>query len=512
MSDSSTSRGAVGSEELGEKHLTLTDAVAQSVGFMGPVFVVAFIIGLVVGAGPAGRGAGAATPVAIILAAIGVAALGWIISRYASRIAAAGSLYDYVTHGFGEQVGFVAGWAYYGGAVMLAAAVPVFVGGVTADFLSSTYNIHIPYWVLDLTYSGILFCLLYFGVRISTRVQLTLVVTSATVISVFLLSIIVRGGHGGNSLEPFKPSASVDGWSGIFYGVLYAILAFVGFEGAANLGEETAAPKRAIPRAIFLAIGIVGVYYVLASYAQAIGFGLDGKAWASNPAPLFSLAAPKSQGGFGSNVLLDFVQILVILDIIAVGLGTAVTATRGVFALARDRRIPGALAKVDRRWGTPVASTLFVVLVGVAFVLWVRLGHGVLSLQIPGAPPGTNFPEYFPLFAWMAGFGGFALTVVYATIALSGVKGLWPYENKAGLLVAGVVGFVVSAGAIFGSIYKVTGASAKIPLFAAGWIVLGIVVALVLNAQGKFRPALSLTREGAVSVPGLPERPPTSEL
>ena len=84
-------------ESLGTTHtrLKLVDAVAQSVGFMGPVFSIAFLVPLVMGITSAtGNGAGVAAPLAVLIAAIGVLAFGWIIAEYARRIHAAGSLYD----------------------------------------------------------------------------------------------------------------------------------------------------------------------------------------------------------------------------------------------------------------------------------------------------------------------------------------------------------------------------------------------------------------------------------
>jgi hypothetical protein len=72
-----------GYEQLGGQRLSLVDAVAQSVGFMGPVFVSAIILPLIVSGGFAGRGAGVATPFAIVLSLIGVLALGWIIAAWA---------------------------------------------------------------------------------------------------------------------------------------------------------------------------------------------------------------------------------------------------------------------------------------------------------------------------------------------------------------------------------------------------------------------------------------------
>src|SRR5687768_12563573 len=117
-----------GYERLGEKRLTLIDVIAQSVGFMGPVFSAAFLIPLIAGFSASGRGAGIATPLAVLLAAVGTFALGWIVAQYARRVHAAGSLYDYVAMGFGDRIGAMAGWVYYGATTILASAIAVRVG------------------------------------------------------------------------------------------------------------------------------------------------------------------------------------------------------------------------------------------------------------------------------------------------------------------------------------------------------------------------------------------------
>ena len=107
-------------ERLGAKVLSLPDVIAQSVGFMGPVFSSAFVIPLVVGViSASGKGGGVASPLSVLLAAVGVFALGWIVSSYVKEIHAAGSLYDYVTRGLGERMGTAAGWLYYGGVTVL---------------------------------------------------------------------------------------------------------------------------------------------------------------------------------------------------------------------------------------------------------------------------------------------------------------------------------------------------------------------------------------------------------
>ena len=72
-----------GYERLGAKVLALPDVIAQSVGFMGPVFSSAFVIPLVIGViSASGKGGGVASPISVLIAAVGVFALGWIVSSY----------------------------------------------------------------------------------------------------------------------------------------------------------------------------------------------------------------------------------------------------------------------------------------------------------------------------------------------------------------------------------------------------------------------------------------------
>jgi amino acid transporter len=465
-----------GYERLGAKKLSLIDVIAQSVGFMGPVFSAAFLIPLIAGLGAAGKGAGIATPFAVLLAAIGVFALGWIVATYARRLHAAGSLYDYVSQGLGDKVGAVAGWLYYGGTTVLASAIAVLIGGLIHDILLGEYNLEpLPGWAWSLIYVVAVFLVMYLGVQISTRVQLTLALVSAAVVLAFFIYVIAKVG-GDNSLKAFNPGEAADGWSGIFYGIMYGVLIFVGFETAANLAEETAEPKRSIPRAVLLTVVIVTVFYVIASYAQVAGFGFDLKniLGPAAAAPLFALGSPTSQGGYGSTLILRILEVVVVLDIAAVGLGAAVASTRGIFALARDRRIPAPLASVSASRGTPVGAIVFVSLWSLAMVV---LGQNSTVFALP------QQPEYFSLFAWLSTFGAFALVVVYAALSLGAFREGQHIGNPAGLYVAAVLGIAISGLAIFGAIWKVPAPTNLTVAYALGWLVLGVVVTLAVKGR-----------------------------
>ncbi|MEY4225787.1 MAG: hypothetical protein RL190_544 [Actinomycetota bacterium] len=473
---------ASGGEKLGSGNLSLLDVIAQSIGFIGPVFAAAFFIPTIVGASLNGKGAGLASPVSILITMVGMCAVAWIISRFARRIHAAGSLYDYVTEAFGQRIGFVAGWVYYGGVIALTLAIGLAFGG----FLSLTLLNHPdwfladwPWWIWSVGFWVIAGVMLFRGVAISTRVQLVLGLGSFIIILVFSIWVILKvAGDTGLSGAPFNPSSSDQGWNGIFFGILYAAIMFIGFESSANLAEETSNPRRHLPLAIFGSAIAVGVFYLIVTYSQAVGFGLSVEQWLANFPPLYALAADPNYGGstFG-----ELIQWLVVIDIAAVGLGTATASSRGVFALARDGRLPSFLGKMHARYKTPYVASTILAVASIALIAIIAGTNGLMA--VGEMDPG----EWFPMFNWLATFGGFMMVAIYLAICVAAFKGM-PGESTGLLALAGIIGGLVSIGAIYGVIVQY----ADIPTYnrvwwiAVLWLVAGAVVMALLNARGTF--------------------------
>ncbi|HEY2286034.1 MAG TPA: hypothetical protein VGH88_09865, partial [Streptosporangiaceae bacterium] len=217
-------------ERLGARRLALPDLIAQSVGFMGPVFAAAFLIPLVAGViSPSGRGAGAAAPLSVLIAAIGVLALSWIVSYCVRAVQAAGSVYDYVSRGLGARVGTAAGWLYYGGMTILLAGLLLLIGGFLQATIEAEFGVRpLPGWAWTLLALAAVAAAGYFGARVSARSQLVLAGASMLVVAAFFVTVIVRLGRA-NSWRPFSPAAAGSGWSGILFGIFYGVLLFAGF-------------------------------------------------------------------------------------------------------------------------------------------------------------------------------------------------------------------------------------------------------------------------------------------
>jgi amino acid transporter len=462
----------------GRRKLSLIDAIAQSVGLMGPVFSIAFLVPLVVGLISAtGKGAGTAAPLSVIIAAVGVVGLGWIVAEYTRKIQAAGSLYDYVTDGLGGRVGTASGWLYYTGMLALGAGILPMIGGTIHDTIQGEFNkAPLPYWAWYVILLALVGTILYFGVALSTRTQLTLALLSISVVLVFSIYVIVKSAGLHHISSGFSPSGSPDGWKGIFFGVLYGVLLFTGFETSANLGEETEHPQRNIPRAVLTAVLAIAGFYVIGSFAQVAGFHFSLTEIGKNVgAPLFGLAGPPSAGGYAGVGIRRLVELVVILDMIAVLIGCAVSASRGVFALARDRKMPGHLSSISRH-GTPGGASVFVLVV---YAIIIVLVGNTTSFALP------QTPEYVSMFLWMSTYGGFAITVIYLLISVGALRGLRTDEKRVQLYLASFVGIVVTAGAIYGAIYKVAAPTIWAPWSAVAILVVGLVASAMMPKEPK---------------------------
>ena len=152
------------------------------------------------------------------------------------------------------------------------------------------------------------------------------------------------------------------------YGILQSggllFFAFAGYARIATMGEEVRDPRRTIPRAIVLALGItVGVYAVVALTVLAV---LGPEATATSTAPLADAAAASGWG---------WTQPVVRVGAAAASLGALLALIAGIgrttLAMAREDDLPRFLSAVHPRWRVPHRAELAIgaiVIVTVAFV------------------------------------------------------------------------------------------------------------------------------------------------
>ena len=370
------------SATLGQKNLSTIHAVAQSLA-IGPMFSTALILGLV--SNP-GTGAAWNATLAILIAGLGVLAIGYAVTLYARRFAGAGAVYEYLTHGAHPWVGVLTAGVFFLGTLFLGGGgIYLGVGLLSEGAWQAHISDNSPaWWVFGLIGLAIVLVLNHLGVRVAVRAMLTFAAISFVPMLILAVVIIAKGGEDGISLSVFNPSETswfgVTG-GGVLGGVLLGILLFVGFEAAASIGEESHDPHRSIPRAVLFTIAASGAFYVVMAFAFSMGYGkaaVNEGAWAASPAAVNEMAT-KYVGSWFAAIL----DVVVILDAMALALAICVTIGRGYFALSRDGLLPKVFSKTSR-FDTPWVANLMVAVGGIGLMLVSWLADYQGRFVVPG--------------------------------------------------------------------------------------------------------------------------------
>ena len=360
----------------------LAPVLFESITHMAPAAAVAFSIIFAV------TYAGGATPLAVLLALVACLFVAISIGQLARHLPSAGGLYTYSARGIHPTVGFFVAWGFMLAEPLVAPLLYLIFGNVISVYLNSHFNTPTWLWAPLAALAGIgVWVLVYRGVRISTE---TGVVLGAFEIVVFLalgITLIFAAGSN-NTLNVFSPgTGNSSGLGSVFAGMVYTVLAFIGFEASAPLGEEAKDPKRTIPRAVILSCVLIGVFYLICYYGAIVYFGPDKAADPKNG--FFAFNGGDPWDGLASKVWGPF-AILVLLAIINSAFANsnagANAATRVGYALARVGILPRVLASVHPRFKTPYIAVHVQGALGiaVALILGLVLGGPLLAFALLG--------------------------------------------------------------------------------------------------------------------------------
>lgn len=430
--------------------LSYLEAMGISVAIMAPTAAMALNGSL------AASIAGTSVPLTFLVALITIAFVAFAFIQFNRSFATSGSVYVFTGAALGARTGFLSGWTLLLTYLAFTGANLAEIGAFLQSFLAFL-NIQIS-WVPIAGICGLLlFVLSLLEVRVSARTMLIFEVISMVLI--LILAVVILG-HAGSqqrlSGTPFVLGANKP--SAIGLAAVFAFLSFAGFEGSSTLGAETRNPRRAIPLAIGSAVVITGAFYVLVSYAQSIGFGLDQhgvQAFASSMAPLGDLAQRYLSRGFAAAIMFGAA-----LSAFSSGLGTVTAGSRLLFSMGQDGFIHRGLGRVNRRFGTPHVSLIVVVAIGMVVVL-------ALS-----ASPGTS------VFGWLGSVGVLALLLAYLVTNIGGIvyfvrQRVW----RGPVLIIPTVAIIMLGYTLYSNVYPFpSGVALIFPYIVIVWIAVGAVI------------------------------------
>lgn len=337
---------------------------------LGTIDAVTIGLGSMVGAGvfaafgPAARAAGNGLLVGLALAALVAYCNATSSAQLAALYPESGGTYAYGRRRLGNFWGFLAGWGFVIGKLASCAAMAMTFGSYAAPSLARPLAIAA---VVGLTGVN------YLGVKKTARLTQTIVTIVLAALSVVVASVWLGGAADPARLWPIEGTS----WYGILQSAGLLFFAFAGYARLATLGEEVIDPKRTIPRAIPIALGLTLVVYVIVAVSALAGAGAPALAAADAP-----LAAAVEAGDLRS--LTPAVRVGATVASLGVLLSLIVGISRTAFAMAANRDLPAFLAAVHPRFQVPHRAELAVgaIVVAVVAVADIRSAIGFSSFAV----------------------------------------------------------------------------------------------------------------------------------
>lgn len=289
--------------------------------------------------------AGLYAPLAFLIAAAVAALTGFSYAELTSRYPHAGGESIYVQQGFGIRtlstlVGLLVATA---GLVSAATITHGFVGylGVFVELPATPVIIAVVLVLGGLAIWGILESV--WAAAIATVIEISGLLLIIAVASPSLATLSARW-------PELLPPADAAAWSGIMLGAFVAFYAFIGFEDMANVAEEVQDATHNLPRAILFSLALATTLYLLATLAAVLSLP---------PAQLAASAAPlalifEHSTGYPPTLI----AVISLFAVINGALIQIIMASRMLYGMSTAGWLPGILAQVSMRTGTPVVATI----------------------------------------------------------------------------------------------------------------------------------------------------------
>ncbi|MEM5419661.1 MULTISPECIES: APC family permease [Paraburkholderia] len=418
-------------------------------------------------------GNGAGIPGAFVIAGVVLLVFSVGFASMSRHIVRAGAFYAYITAGFGRPVGMagalVALLSYTSIQIALYGLFGFFCTVVLGPLLHSS----LPWYA----YSFACLVVVQFtgirGIDLNSRLLGVLMCLELGILLLLSLAIVIHhGGPDGLTLEPFSPRHVFSGHLGI--AVMFALASFIGFEATAIYGKECRDPKVTVPRATYVSVTLILVFFAFVTWAIVCAYGISNvtDVATKQPGDFWFIQSTKYLGGAMTTTM----SFLLLSSIFASLLSFHNTIVRYIHALAGEGILPAVLDRLHPKYGSPyLASYLQTLSVAVPVGLFVLAGSDPFNI----------------VFSWGSALGTIGIVMLQAVTSFSVAAffratkkdtRLWhaflaPVLGGCGLLSIGIV--------LIGNLDALAGSDSPV-VRAFPWVVLavaliGVLIAFVLK-------------------------------
>ncbi|MEI6641228.1 MAG: APC family permease [Novosphingobium sp.] len=279
------------------------------------------------------------------------------------HVASAGGFYAYVTFGLGRR----AGGAVAAVAVATYQAIAMSTYGLFGFFATQTLRTGLgwapPWWIPTLLLAGVVHICGRRAVTFSGNVLAFCLLGEVSIL--LALGIAILAHHTGPFLAIASPSTIFGPGLGI--SIVFVVVSFIGFEATVIFGEEARHPARDIPRATYVAVILIALFYSFSTWTITLYHGPSAiKAAALADAGNLYLTPIRALLGWPAFVI---TQGLLLTSTFACILSFHATIARYLSGIAREGLCDARLGSLHPVHGSPHRAGLVQTLVSIAMVL-----------------------------------------------------------------------------------------------------------------------------------------------
>jgi amino acid transporter len=328
-----------------------------------------------------GNGKGAPAGFLFATVVLTIFSVGYV--AMARKISAVGGFYSFISHGLGRVMGVAAGLVGAVAYCTIEAGVIGAIGYFAHDTVNARLGTDLPWPVFAFGAILLIAVLNFFDVDLSLKILGTFMVIEVAILLLVDLAILVKGGHSWtatigdtstavdskislssiNPVNAFKEFGVTDGL-GVSIGIFMAFWSWVGFEAAPNYAEESRDPVKNVPRALYISVLALGLFYTFTSWMFVSAWGESAQAGGVSGAQMFYLPTIE----FASDFTHKLMQWLVITGAFACAMAFHNAASRYWYAMGREGLLPSLLGKTHPVHKSPVNASVLQSVLSAAIV------------------------------------------------------------------------------------------------------------------------------------------------
>lgn len=281
------------------------------------------------------------------------------------HVTGGGAFYSYIAQGLGKPAGIGAALLAMVGYNGMEIGVYGLLGSATQDTVHSLFGADVPWLPVSLV--GLV--LIWYGgfrsIDFGAKLLGVLLVAETGILVLLAGGVLLKGGAHGLSLASFAPgNVLVPGTAAV---LAFAFAAFTGFESTVIYRREARDPDRTVPRATYIAVAFLGLFYAFTVWIaiQSFGDAQVVEAAGSDPSNLFFTAITTFVGGWAA----DLMHVFIVTSVIASLLAFHNAINRYALALADEGVLPRAVARIHPKHRSPYVAGLAQTVLGAVVVL-----------------------------------------------------------------------------------------------------------------------------------------------